>query len=85
MEGTDTRRYANAAQSEVFGTPTTDFFAMHAIVPSWLSLSGKTAGPDVMESLFEQITEVASRHDFAPEEIEQDIAEAVRSVRKSGR
>ena len=48
-----------------------------------LFLASKSTGGMAIETLFDQLAEVALRHDYDPEEIERDIAEAVQAVRGS--
>lgn len=48
-----------------------------------LFLASKSTGKEAIDALFERVTEVALRYNYDPEEIEQDIAEAIEAVRRS--
>jgi excisionase family DNA binding protein len=49
-----------------------------------LFLASRSTGQEAIETLFEQVAEVALRYDYDPEEIQRDIAEAVQAVRGGG-
>ena len=48
-----------------------------------LFLASKSTGRQAIDKLFEEVARVALRHDYDPEEIERDVAQAVREVRRS--
>lgn len=48
-----------------------------------LFLASKSTGEGTIGELFEQVARVALRHDYGPEEIERDIAQAIEEVRRS--
>jgi len=48
-----------------------------------LFLASRSTGAGILGDLFEQVARVALRHDYGPEEIERDIAQAVEEVRRS--
>lgn len=48
-----------------------------------LFLASKSTGQQAINALFERVSEVASRYDYDPGEIERDIAEAIEAVRRS--
>lgn len=47
-----------------------------------LFLASRSTGREAIRTLLDQVAEIARRHDFDPEEIERDIAEAVEAVRE---
>jgi hypothetical protein len=85
MQDLDTREHANTGLPAVRAAAPTDFFAMHGAPPTWAYHAAETSSADPTESVFRHISQVALRHDVPHEEVEEDIAQAVQSVRAANR
>jgi excisionase family DNA binding protein len=48
-----------------------------------LFLASKSTGKKSISDLFQEVAKIALQHDYDPEEIERDIAQAIEEVRRS--